>query len=291
MTVLAEKEDVSTTTRPRLADQLSKVVAANLLLDCVVVLTAILVGWEYRALMDAVFPGAPRVNVAGVLTPMLLVVWIGLLGARGAYRRHNVGAGFDEFRSVLQGSALAFGLTATLAFLFDAEFSRRFLVLALLIGTPLLFLERYAVRKAVHFARRRGHLRGRVLVVGTPLALSELVSTLDRVHSVGYSIVGTVLPEREAAHDLALPVPLFGGVDDIVSACREAHADTVIVAGGGMVSSSMLRRIGWNLEGQDIDLVVVPSLIDVAGPRPPQPHDGGTAGIQPDDAGAPSVRS
>lgn len=264
--MLAEKEEVTTRSRPALGDQLSRVVAANLLLDCVMIAAAITFGWQNRAFLDFLVPGAD-VNVAGVLTPMLFVVWIGMLGARGAYRRHIVGAGFDEFRSVLQASVLAFGLMATVVFLLDADFSRRFLLLALLIGTPLLFLERYAVRKAVHLARRRGHLRGRVIVVGTPLALSELVSTLDRVNSVGYSIVGTVLPERESGRDLTLPVPLYGGVDDIMQACRDAQADTVIVAGGGLVNSSVLRRIGWNLEGQDIDLVVVPSLVDVAGPR------------------------
>jgi exopolysaccharide biosynthesis polyprenyl glycosylphosphotransferase len=41
----------------------------------------------------------------------------------------------------------------------------------------------------------------------------------------------------------------------------------VLVARGGYATSQELRRIAWDLEGSDIDLIVVPSLTDVAGPR------------------------
>jgi exopolysaccharide biosynthesis polyprenyl glycosylphosphotransferase len=64
-----------------------------------------------------------------------------------------------------------------------------------------------------------------------------------------------------------LPVPVLGDTRNILRVCREQGADTVLVSRGGYASSHELRRIAWQLEGSDIDLVVVPSLTDVAGPR------------------------
>ena len=84
---------------------------------------------------------------------------------------------------------------------------------------------------------------------------------------LGLNLVGTCTPGQESVPDLDLPLPCYGGVGDVLSACREAGADTVIVAGEGTASSEALRRIGWALEGSKIELVVVPNLIDVAGPR------------------------
>jgi exopolysaccharide biosynthesis polyprenyl glycosylphosphotransferase len=41
----------------------------------------------------------------------------------------------------------------------------------------------------------------------------------------------------------------------------------VAVAASGELTASRLRRLGWQLEGTEIDLVVTPALADVAGPR------------------------
>jgi exopolysaccharide biosynthesis polyprenyl glycosylphosphotransferase len=41
----------------------------------------------------------------------------------------------------------------------------------------------------------------------------------------------------------------------------------VLVAGGWYSSSADLRRLGWAIEGRDLDMLVVPSLTDIAGPR------------------------
>jgi exopolysaccharide biosynthesis polyprenyl glycosylphosphotransferase len=106
-----------------------------------------------------------------------------------------------------------------------------------------------------------------VIAVCQPSALHELMSTLDRLAHVGYQVVGTCVPEVDSRRDLDLPVPCYGGVDDVVTACEEAGADLVIVGGGGYSTSQALRRIGWALEGRRIDLLVVPGLVDVAGPR------------------------
>ena len=60
---------------------------------------------------------------------------------------------------------------------------------------------------------------------------------------------------------------MLGTVFDTRRMCNEVGADTVLVARGGYDSSHEMRRIAWDLEGSGIDLIVVPSVTDVAGPR------------------------
>ena len=62
-------------------------------------------------------------------------------------------------------------------------------------------------------------------------------------------------------------MPVLGTVGDTRRLCNEWGADTVLVTRGGYGTAHDLRRIAWDLEGTSIDLVVVPSLTDVAGPR------------------------
>jgi exopolysaccharide biosynthesis polyprenyl glycosylphosphotransferase len=53
----------------------------------------------------------------------------------------------------------------------------------------------------------------------------------------------------------------------VAEAVRASRADTVAVAAGASVGPARLRRLSWQLEGTDTDLVVAPGLMEVAGPR------------------------
>jgi exopolysaccharide biosynthesis polyprenyl glycosylphosphotransferase len=97
----------------------------------------------------------------------------------------------------------------------------------------------------------------------------ELVGQLRRESWTGYRVVGACIP-----HALAAPqpqrlsdVPVVGSFRTIVEAATAAEADTIAVTASAELTASRLRRLGWQLEGSGIDLVVAPALTDVAGPR------------------------
>jgi len=186
---------------------------------------------------------------------------------QGGYNVRHFGSGPDEFRIIALASVITAGLVGLTCYLLQFELSRGFVLLAFLVGTVALLAERYAVRLQAHKARRKGHLVHRVLAVGGPSGISEVVDALRRDSYIGYQVVGACLPEGIAVEPERFPVPLAGKVADIRRLCDELGADTVLVARGGFDSALELRRIAWDLEGSSIDLVVVPSLTDVAGPR------------------------
>lgn len=269
MTYIAERPTTLRVERAvPLALQLRRVVLAIALLDVAVLAAAGLAAHVIAGVVEPLLPAlhvAPLANLR--VAPLIVGVWLVCLLLRGGYRRRLLGAGHDEFQIVARASGLAGGILCAVAFIGDIHASVAFVLLYFGFGLVGLLAARYAGRKVVHSLRKRGALLTRVVAVCEPGALDELMTTLARLPELGYQVVGTCLPGAHVDSDVSLPVPCFGGVDRIVAACEAVGADSVLVGGGGASTSRALRQIGWALEGRHIDLVVVPSLIDVAGPR------------------------
>jgi exopolysaccharide biosynthesis polyprenyl glycosylphosphotransferase len=61
--------------------------------------------------------------------------------------------------------------------------------------------------------------------------------------------------------------PLYGGFEQVASAVERVKADTVVVMACPEIDGGALRRLAWQLERDDIDLIVASTLVDVAGDR------------------------
>jgi len=201
-------------------------------------------------------------GVAVVDFGWVVPVWLVSLALAGAWSPRTLGRGHGELKALLRGSLVAAGVVAMTAYVLDYDMSRGYLALTWAVGGTGLLLERGAARRLVAGLRGRDLLVDRVVVVGDPVAVCELHAALERRPGLGYRIVGACV----AAGD-ALPVPRLGPPTAAVQACLDHEADTLVVASGSFGSSGDLRQLGWELEGLDVDLVVVPSLIDVAAPR------------------------
>ncbi|KRA37432.1 MULTISPECIES: sugar transferase [unclassified Nocardioides] len=257
---------VRTTVRPAsIRSRMARLIVVTALLDLVTVAlaatTAIGIKFGYGTWPPTGIEwltGVPLVDF-GWIVP----VWMLSLALADAYSRRQFAQGTDEFKCVLRGSVGAAGAIAMLAYLINYDMSRGYFAIAWALGTAGLLLERFAVRAAVTHLRVSRQLLHRVVVVGDALSVAELHSALARQPELGYGVVGACVPE--AAPDL--PVPVLGDPRHAARLCREHEADTLLIASGSYGSSVDLRQVGWDLEGTDIDLIVVPNLIDVAGPR------------------------
>lgn len=80
-----------------------------------------------------------------------------------------------------------------------------------------------------------------------------------REPAAGYAVVGVVTE----------PVTLSASAaaQSVVDAAREVDADAVAVAPSPGMTPARLREIAWALEGTGLDLLVAPSVTEVAGPR------------------------
>lgn len=240
---------------------------AILALDTVVLVLAVVGGYVARFGGDEARGSDIPYAIVG---PALVLAWLGSLRAQRCYDHRVLGYGADEYRRVVSASLRLAGGVAIAGYLADVGVSRGFLGISFAVGTVALVVVRYAARKHLHRARARGGgWSRRVLVVGDTAHVMELVHTLRREPYAGYQVVGACIPDALLA---PVPqrlgdVPVLGSFRGIVDAARAIDADTVAVTACSELTAARLRRLGWQLEGTGIDLVLAPALTDVAGPR------------------------
>lgn len=265
--------------RQRLNQRIRHMLIGVFLLDAGVLFVTSVLAWEWQRSVDKYWAEPPYpFHWAPLLGPGLIAVWLLMLVLFGAYRTRNYGAGFEEFRAISIASGVTFGIACMGGFLSYNQPTRGYPIIFLLLGAPLLLLVRYIDRQTLHSARREGRLAIRMLAVGSPAAVAEIVQVLSRAPWMGYRLVGMCVPGGQDTAGTGVPV--FGDIEDVRRVAVETGADGVIVAGGSYSSGADLRRLGWELQGLDLDMLVVPSLTDIAGPRVHMRHVAGLPFVQ-----------
>lgn len=213
-------------------------------------------------LVPELFPFLLDVPLSAVLLAPLWVLAIGI--ARG-YDRSRIGVGSDELRSVFRALVTAVAIFGFMAALLPNDWLES-VVVAAPVAAALSMFTRLITRKSLHRRQSRGIDVRSVLLVGEVAAVAELAGTFGREHNIGMSVVAACVPAGRDAKPLrALGIPIAGDLDDVAGVVAEFGIDAVAVAAG--TRDSFLRRLGWSLEGTDVELLVDPGLIEVAGPR------------------------
>jgi exopolysaccharide biosynthesis polyprenyl glycosylphosphotransferase len=239
--------------------------------DLVTVSAAVLFGYLARFEGEpAIIGGAVPTVPYGPVSLGLVVAWLLSLRLLRCYDDRIVGYGAEQYRRVMAASLWLAAAIAIVLYLLDIGVSRGFLAISFAVGTVALAGVRFVANQRLHRARAGGAgWSRRVLVVGNPAHVLELVQQLRRVSYAGYQVVGACIPDALRAPEPQHldDVPVVGSFRTILEDINTVGADTVAVTASGELTASRLRRLGWQLEGTDIDLVVAPALTDVAGPR------------------------
>lgn len=209
-------------------------------------------------------------DVDHFVTPIavfLVVGWVAILAAFGLYRTKNLGAGTEEYQKVLTSSLIAAGMTGAVMYLTGYELSRGFFVLLFLIGLAALLVGRLVVRRMVQYARGRGHLLNRVIIAGAGRHVEEIAAVISRERWLGYSIAGAAVPAGMDIHQTRSGIPVLGHTDDLAALAAHHDIDAVICTEGAFATSKGFRRLAWELENKDTQMVVVPSLTDISAER------------------------
>ena len=232
----------------------------------VAVLVAITLGMV--SLRRAVSDGGD-VELQRALTDFVLVLgWPSVLGLSRAYDRRLLGLGSEEYRMVVLAAARVVALIAVVVFLFHLPVRTDYVLTVTGVSLALSLAGRRLARKQLHKRRANGHDTRRVLAIGSPAAVDELAAGLSRVTYSGLRVVGAVVPESATQVVTGQgPVPVVGRLDDLDAAMVAVDADAVAVADSSTLDGAAVRRLAWSLEGRGIDLLVVPTVTDVVGPR------------------------
>ena len=212
-----------------------------------------------------------------ILTVSLCVLWLLSLQASGTREGSVIGHGPEEYKRVFQSTFGFFGLVAICSYVFDLHLPRSYVLVMMPAGLLALLASRFTWRRWLHVRRLNGEFMAKVLVVGNLRTVKELLLDLQRAPLAGYGVLGVCVQQNSALADLNVDadtgrrtingVEILGGLDDVAATAQKFGADTVAVTSTASFGPAAVRRLGWELEKTDIQLVLAPALTNIAGPR------------------------
>ena len=248
--------------RPHLRrDPLKVYVTRAVILDVIAILIACFAGFVLRWSI----PYSVELNDPAYLSITLVIAlaWVLAMVLRGAYDTRILGVGSEEFKRVVSVAVTVLAGTAIAAFAFKIDLSRGFVLITFAVGLALLLAVRWSLRAWLRNERRYGHFLHRTVVIGSEPIRSEVVDLLDRDPVAGFTVVD-MLEEPPADADAEA---LDAWLDEVMACISLEEADTVAVAGSPAMGQKIIQRWAWRLEGPRVDLLVAPTVGDVAGPR------------------------
>ncbi|KAA0018923.1 sugar transferase [Antrihabitans cavernicola] len=244
------------------------------LTDAVVVTGAVALGQVVRfGTQESILKPA---EISGIeytaLSVSIAVVWLILLTALNTRSPRVMGNGAEEYRRIGSATLRLFGLIAIASLLFQVDIARGYLAIAFPLGLIGLVLSRQGWRKYAVRQRRQGSYQTTVLVVGARNAARSMTTSFARDHTSGYRVVGVCTPGGDMAEDQSMTVPgdevpIVGDEHSILDAVKLTGADTVVVTATEQLGNARIRDLVWELEPLNVDLVVTPGVVDVAGQR------------------------
>lgn len=203
----------------------------------------------------------------------LALTWIVAIGLQQSWDLSLVGVGVEEYRRVIMASCWVFGIIATADLVFQLQMARGYLLIAFPVGVAGLIIGRFQVRRYVAKKRRQGKYVNHVIVLGNPDSIIALCESVDRTKSAGYSVIGACIPGFAGKTGGTLrtrsggEVPVLGNEDAIEGVLRATCADAVAVAAVEHLGHERMRKLAWHLDELEIDMIVMPGMTDIAGPR------------------------
>lgn len=193
----------------------------------------------------------------------LVVWWLLLILVRGGYESRFLGTGSEEFKRLVTATVTLLAIISIAAYTLPVAPPLRLVVPSLVIGLLLLVIGRWLLRTWLGRQREAGRFQMATLIVGDRMRASELAAAFAADAVAGFKVVGTVQPPRGRGPEDRMDTWL----SEVMAWIHAHNVHAVAVAESAAIEQDLLRRLAWHLEGPGIDLLVSPTLSDVAGPR------------------------
>jgi exopolysaccharide biosynthesis polyprenyl glycosylphosphotransferase len=230
-------------------------------------------GRSHLPLFDADGPGLTHATggptlayAVAMVTVPLIIGWLLVIALRGGYDQGVFGAGTDEYKAVVSSSLIAAGLLGIGCYLTKFQISRGFYLFTFLIGPLLLMGGRHLLRRTLHRARRRGAVGQRTLIVGSHEHVDAVASVVTRETWLGYDVLGALVPSGRDSQTEG-GVRVLGEVEEAAALVRAYDADVVFVVGGAFDHPREMRNLVWDLEADNVQVIMAPGVTDVSSER------------------------
>ena len=240
------------------------------LLVLVWVVFGVQIAWFGLSSTDVDWKNSPGELVISYTTISLVILacWLAVLQIYGSRGYRVIGTGTQEYRAIVDASLRLFGLIAIVAFLFQIDFARGYILIAFPLGVLVLLFSRWMWRQWLGVKRLQGSYTSLVLLVGSSASATHIARELNAQPQAGYKVIGACIPTTMVGDVLpGTEIPIFGDLGKVVQALEASGADTVVITSADELPPQKVRELSWTLEPGRQHLVVAPSLIDIGGPR------------------------
>lgn len=233
------------------------------LIDALVAVFAAVIGVAVR------FGEAP--STAHLLLGLILPpAWLIAVAVNHGYERRYLAVGVEEYRALVRATVSLVALVGFVSFAGHLNLARGFVTVVF----PTLLVASLTVRRMqrhrIYKRRRQGQSMQRTVVVGRADSVRGLVRRIQSAPAEGMLVVAACVSGLDSDWDGSSEVegvPVFGYPEEALSAVDLFDAEVVAVASHPDLVGKELRRLAWSLEEREVDLVVSPGILEVAGPR------------------------
>jgi exopolysaccharide biosynthesis polyprenyl glycosylphosphotransferase len=191
------------------------------------------------------------------------------LAMNRAWHPTVLGQGADEYVRLGRGmfaGAVALGLAG----LATGVVSTRPWVFIVIPATAVFaLLARYVLRQILHRLRYEGECLLPVMAAGGIDTVRDLISRTKAAPHVGWRVDAICTVDGEAG-DGAMEVDgvsVIGTLDELADHVRRGGYRIVAITADPYWTPRRLQQLAWKLEGSGAEMVVAPTLMEVAGPR------------------------
>jgi exopolysaccharide biosynthesis polyprenyl glycosylphosphotransferase len=228
------------------------------------------IAWLGLDTQDVSFQGNPLHLALNYTTVSVIIIlgWMACLSIFATRGYRVLGTGPDEYKLIANASIRLFGAVAIVAFLFQVNVARGYILIAFPLGIAVLWFSRWMWRQWLTVQRQRGSHSSTVLLVGSVGSVANIARELQRHVEAGYQVLGACIPNGAVAGFVpGTNIPIFGDLEHLPKALADSGADTVMITSSDHLPAQRVRELSWSLEPGRQHLVVAPSLTDIGGPR------------------------
>jgi len=150
-----------------------------------------------------------------------------------------------------------------LSYLIRADISRAYAFVALPLGLLLIGFSRFGWRQWLYRERKKGKFLSKIIVIGSPQTSQSLAERLNKESYAGYQVVCQVsLPVSDETN-----TEFEAWLNRLDKEIEIFNASAIAIDPGDDAPYEVIRQLSWRLEGRNLDLLISPGALDVAGPR------------------------
>lgn len=235
--------------------------AILVLVDAIVIALSFLVAFEVVSSVRPLDVAATDYGATAAFT----LLWLVVLWTFATYALRHTRAGSLEYKRAVNASVVAGGGIGIVCYLINYEYPRLLFAVWMLTGVTSLCVARLARRNVMKRLHTRELFVTPVLIVGSGHHVDEVAKVLDRERWLGYRVKGAVTDDGRKT--TAAGVPILGTPSTLPAIIETTEVPVVVFAEGSFDSPGEFRRLAWQFEQSQVQMILAPTLADVSAER------------------------